>query len=59
VDGDNMFCPASCECFLSGGSERRHLINKPFAVGRDHLPQQVPRWGAMERQLLTGALIGR
>jgi len=59
VDGDNMFCTASCESSLSGGSKRCQLINKPFALGKDHLPQQVPRWGTMERELLTGALIGR
>jgi hypothetical protein len=53
--------PASCESSLSGGSERCELINKPFALGKDHLPQQGPRLGggAMERELFTVALIGR
>ena len=59
MDGDNVFCSASCESSLSGSSEKCQLINKPFALGKDHLTQQEPRWRAMERELLPGALIGR
>jgi hypothetical protein len=32
------FAPASCESSLSEGSERCELMNKPFALEKDHLP---------------------
>jgi len=48
------FAPASCESSLSGGSERCELINKPFALEKDHLPQQGPVGGLWKGALYRG-----